>query len=58
VASKLAKLASVRVEIALTVRKEAGRWQNLNASRCQFFRRRAEFESVANKRFNGAGILN
>lgn len=33
VASKLAKLASVRVEIALTIRKEAGRWQNLNASK-------------------------
>jgi hypothetical protein len=50
VASKLAKLASVRAELPY-VRKEAGRWQNLNASSCQFFRRRvggrgcfAEFE--------------
>lgn len=34
VASKLAKLASVRVVIALTIRKEAGRWENLNASSC------------------------
>jgi hypothetical protein len=30
VARKLAKLASVRVEIALTIRKEAGRGKNLN----------------------------
>jgi hypothetical protein len=30
--------------IAPTVRKEAGRWQNLNASSCQFLRRRAGFE--------------
>src|SRR6266568_5286963 len=40
VASKLTKLASVRAELHLC-KEEAGRWQNLNASRCQFFRRRA-----------------
>ena len=40
VASKLTKLASVRAELHLR-KEEAGRWQNLNASRCQFFRRHA-----------------
>ena len=51
VVSKLAKLASVRIEIALTVRKEAGRWENLNASGCEFFRR------LGGSRLFGSGYL-